>query len=85
MFAGNFTINVLDYEYNKKVNGSFDLMYQHNLIPTVNKAFNHGLFAISWGEINCSDPAYKQLFNIFNSIYEMYFPKVVLRLQSKHI
>ena len=37
MFAGDFSMNVLDYEYNGKVKSFFDLMYQRNLIPTINK------------------------------------------------
>ena len=37
MFAGGFNMNVLDYEYNRKVKSFFDLMYQHNLMPTINK------------------------------------------------
>ena len=37
MFAGDFNMNVLDYEYNRKVKSFFDLMYQRNLIPTINK------------------------------------------------
>ena len=37
MFTGDFNINVLDYEYNGKVKGFLDLMYQRNLIPTINK------------------------------------------------
>ena len=38
MFAGDFNMNVLDYEYNGKVESFFDLMmYQRNLIPTINK------------------------------------------------
>ena len=37
MLAGDFNMNVLDYEYNRKVKSFFDLMYQRNLIPTVNK------------------------------------------------
>ena len=37
MFAGDFNINVLDYEYNGKVKSFFDLMYQRNLIPIINK------------------------------------------------
>ena len=37
MFAGDFNMNVLDYEYNGKIKSFFDLMYQRNLIPTINK------------------------------------------------
>ena len=37
MFAGDFNISVLDYEYNKKTKSFFDLLYQRNLIPTINK------------------------------------------------
>ena len=36
MFAGDFNMNVLDYEYNK-VKSFFDLMYQRNLISIINK------------------------------------------------
>ena len=158
MFAGDFNMNVLDHEYNRKVKSFFDLMYQPNLIPTINKptrvgknsattidhiiadyvlncdfktailktdlkdlfltvialknyvpfqqhsktkhlhkrsynevnikAFNHRLFSINWDEIkNCDDPneANKQFFNIFNSVYDIYFPKVLVRLKTKHI
>ena len=52
------------------------------------KAFNHRLLSINWDEIkNCDDPneAYKQFFNIFNSIYDIYFPKVFVRLKTNHI
>ena len=38
MFAGDFNMNVLDYEYKRKVKSFFDLMYQRSLIPTINKA-----------------------------------------------
>ena len=37
MFAGDFDLSVFDYEYNNKVKSFFDLVYQHNLIPTINK------------------------------------------------
>ena len=37
MFAQNCNMNVLDYEHNNKVKNFFDLMYQRNLIPTINK------------------------------------------------
>ena len=36
-FAGDLSINVLDYEYNRTVKKFFNLMYQRNLIPTINK------------------------------------------------
>ena len=158
MFAGDFNMNVLDYEYNGKVKSFFDLMYQRNLIPTINKptrvgknsataidhiitdyvlicdfktailktdltdhfpivialknyglsqqhsntnhkykrsyneenikAFNQRLPSVNWDEVkNCDDPnkAYKQFFNIFNSIYDLYFPKVFVRLKTKYI
>ena len=51
-------------------------------------SFNHRLLSINWDEIkNCDDPneAYKQFFNIFSSIYDIYFPKVFIRLKTKHI
>ena len=158
MFAGDFNMNVLDYEYNGKVKSFFNLMYQRNLIPTINKptrvgknsataidhiitdyvltcnfktailktgladhfpiviapknygpsqqhsktkhkyklsynqenikAFNQRLLSVNWDEVkNCDDPneAHKQFFNIFNSIYDIYFPKVFVRLKTKHI
>ena len=158
MFAGDFNMNVLDYEYNGKAKRFFDLIYQRNLIPTINKltrarksaataidhiitdyvltcdfkvailktdltdlfpivlalknygpfqqhskikhkykrsyneenikAFNQRLLSVNWDAIkNCDDPneAYKQLFNIFNSINDIYFPKVFVRLKTKHI
>ena len=158
MFAGDFNVNVLDYEYNGKVKSFLDLMYQRNLIPTINKptrvgknsataidhiitdyvltcdfktailkadltdhfpivialknygpsqqhsntkhkykrsyneenikAFNQRLFSVTWDEVrNCDDPneAYKQFFNIFNSTYDIYFPKLFVRLKTKHI
>ena len=37
MFAGDFNINVLDYEPNKKVQHFLSSMFQHNIIPTINK------------------------------------------------
>ena len=37
MFAGDFNMNLLDYEYNGKAKSFFDLMYERNLIPTINK------------------------------------------------
>ena len=52
------------------------------------KAFNQRLLSVNWDEVkNCDDPneAYKQFFNIFNSIYDIYFPKVSVRLKAKHI
>ena len=42
----------------------------------------------NWDEIkNCDDPNedYKQFFNIFNLIYDIYFPKVFVTLKTKHI
>ena len=46
-FAEDFNMNVLDPEYNSKVKSFFDLMYQQNLIPTINnptsrKKFSNG-------------------------------------------
>ena len=35
--AGDFNINALDYEQNKKVQSFFNLMYQYNMMPTINK------------------------------------------------
>ena len=43
MFAGDFNMNMLDHEYNKKVKSFFDLMYQRNLIPTKNKPTRIGI------------------------------------------
>ena len=42
MFSGDFNINVLDYAYNRKVKIFFDLIYQRNLIPTINKPTRAG-------------------------------------------
>ena len=42
MFAGDFNINVLDYEYNGKVKSFFDLMYRRNLAPTISKPTRAG-------------------------------------------
>ena len=42
MFAGDFNISVLDYEYNRTVKNFFDLMYQRRLIPTINKSTRVG-------------------------------------------
>ena len=52
------------------------------------KAFNRRLLSINWDKIksyNDSSEAYKQFFNIFNSIYDIYFPKIFVRLKTKHI
>ena len=52
------------------------------------KAFNHRLLSINFNEVkNYDDPneAYKKFLNIFNSIYDIYFPKVLVRLKTKHI
>ena len=35
-------MNVLDYEYHRKVKSFFDLMYQRNLIPAINKPTRMG-------------------------------------------
>ena len=37
MFARDFNMNVLDYKYNRTVKSFFGLMYQSNLIPSINK------------------------------------------------
>ena len=37
MHIGDLNLNVLDYEKNKKVKTFFNLMFQHNLIPIINK------------------------------------------------
>ena len=42
IFAGDFNMNVLDYEYNRKVKSFFNLMYQSNLILNINKATRAG-------------------------------------------
>ena len=52
------------------------------------KAFNHRLLSINWDESrNFDNPneAYTQFFNILSSIYDIYFPKVFVRLKTKHI
>ena len=37
ILAGNFDINVLEFEQNKKVQNFFNLMFQFGLVPTINK------------------------------------------------
>ena len=37
ILAGDFNINALDYEQNKKVQSFFNLMYQYNMMLTINK------------------------------------------------
>ena len=38
MLAGYFNMNVLEYEYNRKAKRFFNVMYQRNLILTINKS-----------------------------------------------
>ena len=33
----NFNLNILDYETNTKVKNFFNLMFQHGLVPVINK------------------------------------------------
>ena len=37
ILAGNFDINVLEFEQNKKVQNFVNLMFQFGLVPTINK------------------------------------------------
>ena len=37
ILAGDFNLNVLDFEQNKKVQNFVNLMFQFGLIPTINK------------------------------------------------
>ena len=37
VLTGDFNINALDYEQNKKAQSFFNLMYRYNMIPTINK------------------------------------------------
>ena len=37
ILAGDFNINVLDFEQNKKVQNFVNLMFQFGLVPTINK------------------------------------------------
>ena len=37
ILAGDFNINVLDFEKNKKVQNFVNLMFQFGLVPTINK------------------------------------------------
>ena len=39
---GDFNINALDYEQNKKVQSFFNLMYRYNMMPTINKTTRVG-------------------------------------------
>ena len=36
-FAGDFNLNLLDYDKNKKVRDFLNLIYQNGMIPTINK------------------------------------------------
>ena len=36
ILAGDFNNNTLDYKQNKKVQSFFNLIYQYNMIPTIN-------------------------------------------------
>ena len=38
ILAGDFNINVLDFEQNKKVQNFVNLMFQFGLVPTINKS-----------------------------------------------
>ena len=38
VLAGNFNINVLDFEQNKKVQNFINSMFQFGLVPTINKS-----------------------------------------------
>ena len=42
ILAGDFNINALDYEQNKKVQSFFNLMYRYNMMPTINKTTRVG-------------------------------------------
>ena len=71
-------------QQHSKTKHKYQLSYNKENIKT----FNHRLLSINWDEIkNCDDPneVYKQFFNIFNSIYDIYFQKVFVRLKIKHI
>ena len=37
IFVGDFNMNVLDFENNKKVEKNLNQMFSHNMIPTINK------------------------------------------------
>ena len=37
ILAGDFNVNILDYEQNKKVQTFFNMMYRYNMVPTINK------------------------------------------------
>ena len=37
ILAGDFNINVLDFEQNKKIQNFVNLMFQYGLVPTINK------------------------------------------------
>ena len=42
ILAGDFNINALDYEQNRKVQSFFNLMYRCNMIPIINKPIRAG-------------------------------------------
>ena len=49
ILAGDFNINVLDFEQNKKIQNFLNLIFQFVLVPTINKpnrVTNKTIFAI---------------------------------------
>ena len=56
ILAGDFNINALDYEQNKKVQRFFNLMYRYNMIRTINHlwvAGKNSATAIDYIIANC--------------------------------
>ena len=50
-FAGDFNLNLLDYETNTKVKNFFNLMFSFNLIPVINKVTRVTKTSVTNGEI----------------------------------
>ena len=68
ILAGDFNINVLDFEQNKKVQNFVNLMFQFGLVPTINKPTR-----VTKKTISAID------YIITNSIYNNDFKTVIIR------
>lgn len=85
---------ISDYENNKKSFKVFpDLMYCSDLTSIINKESISEISKLSiteyfWSiriKLNTAMIPFRQFFNIFKSIYDIYFPKILVRLKPKHI
>ena len=69
ILAGDFNINVLDFEQNKKVQNFVNLMFQFGLVPTSNKPTR-----LTNKTISATDHT------ITNSIYNNDFKTAIIRI-----